>query len=185
MASGPLLKKFTSPKYAGLLEYGGAYGGAYLLRRGMFMPWELPDILDGETVRDGWRELQPLVSLQDCIAGLVSPRLRVSSLELNWYMRNQLLRDTDWASMAHSLEVRVPFVDTALLDRIAPMIAGQSPPGKREMAAAPIRPLPAEVLVRRKTGFSVPTREWLLGGADAPGERGLRGWAKHVYAACG
>ena len=32
-------------------------------------------------------------------------------------MRNQLLRDTDWASMAHSLEVRVPLVDVKLLSR--------------------------------------------------------------------
>jgi len=33
--SAPLLRRFTSPKYAGILEYGGSHGGAYLLRRGM------------------------------------------------------------------------------------------------------------------------------------------------------
>src|SRR5439155_3430031 len=36
--SAPILKHLTSPKYAGLFEYGGTYAGAYLLRRGMFMP---------------------------------------------------------------------------------------------------------------------------------------------------
>jgi asparagine synthase (glutamine-hydrolysing) len=36
--SAPLLKQLISPKYAGLLEYGGSYAGAYLLRRGLFMP---------------------------------------------------------------------------------------------------------------------------------------------------
>jgi asparagine synthase (glutamine-hydrolysing) len=40
--SAPVLKRLTSPKYAGLFEFGGTYAGAYLLRRGMFMPWELP-----------------------------------------------------------------------------------------------------------------------------------------------
>jgi len=40
--SASLLKRFTSPKYASLLEYGGTYAGAYLLRRGLYMPWELP-----------------------------------------------------------------------------------------------------------------------------------------------
>ena len=30
-----------NPKAAGLLKYGGTYAGAYLLRRGLFMPWEL------------------------------------------------------------------------------------------------------------------------------------------------
>src|SRR5881227_3918560 len=37
--SAPILKRLTSPKYAGVFEYGGVYPGAYLLRRGMFMPW--------------------------------------------------------------------------------------------------------------------------------------------------
>jgi len=32
-----------------------------------------------------------------------------------WYMRQQLLRDADWADMAHSLEIRVPLVDLELL----------------------------------------------------------------------
>ena len=36
--SAPVLKRLTSPKYAGLLEYGGSYGGAYLLRRGFLCP---------------------------------------------------------------------------------------------------------------------------------------------------
>ena len=44
-------------------------------------------------------------------------------LESSLYMRNQLLRDTDWASMAHSLEVRVPLVDSKLLSQFA-----RSPP---------------------------------------------------------
>ena len=63
--SGPVLKRFTSPKYAGLLEYGGHYGGAYLLRRGMFMPWELPEILDADLARQGWSELQTLARLAE------------------------------------------------------------------------------------------------------------------------
>ena len=42
-------------------------------------------------------------------------------------MRNQLLRDTDWSSMAHGLEVRVPFVDAKLLERMAPAIASAAP----------------------------------------------------------
>jgi asparagine synthase (glutamine-hydrolysing) len=46
LVAAPVLKRFTSPKYAGLLEYGGSYAGAYLLRRGLFMPWELPEVMD-------------------------------------------------------------------------------------------------------------------------------------------
>jgi asparagine synthase (glutamine-hydrolysing) len=90
--SSAILKHFTSPKYAGLLEYGGSYGGAYLLRRGMFMPWELPEVLDVEIARQGWEELQPVVRLEETLNGLRSPRARVICLELCRYMRNQRKR---------------------------------------------------------------------------------------------
>jgi asparagine synthase (glutamine-hydrolysing) len=180
--TSPVLRRFTSPKYAGLLEYGGSYAGAYLLRRGMFMPWELPEILDGEMVRQGWDELQPLVRLEETLDGLRRPRSKVSCLEMCWYMRNQLLRDSDWAGMAHSLEIRVPLVDVALLRSLAPLLAGEAPPSKLDMALTPRSPLPASVLSRPKTGFHIPVREWLFEASRPSKSRGLRGWARHVYA---
>jgi len=180
--SAPVLKRLTSPKYAGLLEYGGHFSGAYLLRRGMFMPWELPELIDADLARAGWEKLQPLAQLEETVNGLDNNRLKVSALELTWYMRHQLLRDTDWASMAHSLEVRVPLVDVPLLRALAPLFAGAKPPGKQEMARTPARALPDLVLSRRKTGFSVPVRERLLKASEGGKQpRGLRGWAEHVY----
>jgi asparagine synthase (glutamine-hydrolysing) len=122
-------------------------------------------------------------SLERTVAGVRSPRLRVTALEMSWYMRNQLLRDADWAGMAHSLEIRVPLVDWTLLTTLAPLLANVSPPGKREMAMAPSRPLPTGVLSRPKTGFMVPVHDWLALSPAGPAERGLRGWARQVYAA--
>ncbi|HEU0037830.1 MAG TPA: asparagine synthase (glutamine-hydrolyzing), partial [Verrucomicrobiae bacterium] len=142
VVSAPVLKHFTSPKYASFLEYGGSYGGAYLLRRGMFLPWELPEFLDADLVRQGWAELQTLLRLDETLDGLRSPRAKVSCLEMCWYMRNQLLRDSDWAGMAHSLEIRVPLVDVALLRAVAPMLIGSTPPTKLDMATSPLSPLP-------------------------------------------
>jgi asparagine synthase (glutamine-hydrolysing) len=191
VVSAPVLKRLTSPKYAGLLEYGGTYGGAYLLRRSMFMPWELPEVLDADLVRDGWARLQTLTRLEETTQAIQSPYLRVAALEMGWYMRSQLLRDTDWASMDHSLEVRTPLVDTELLKRIAPLLADGTTLSKRDMARSSMSQLPTSVLNRPKTGFSIPVRNWLLSqnagegrqSAGAKGqERGLRGWAKLVYA---
>ena len=176
--SAPLLKHFTSPKYAGLLEYGSTYGGAYLLRRALFMPWELPELLDGDVAKEGWRELQPLMELEATVKGISNPHLRVSSLEMNWYMRNQLLRDSDWAGMAHSLEVRVPFVDLDLLRSVASPASQQ--PGKAAMAQTPARPLPVAVLNRSKTGFNIPMREWLPQTGSGNSARRLRGWAMQL-----
>jgi asparagine synthetase B (glutamine-hydrolysing)/glycosyltransferase involved in cell wall biosynthesis len=181
--SAPLLRRLTSPKYAGLLEYGGSYGGAYLLRRGLFMPWELPQFLDGEMVRQGWDELHTIARLNSTVADIQTPYCKVAALEMAWYLRNQLLRDTDWASMDHSLEVRTPLVDSELLRLTAPMLVSASRPTKQDLAATPSRPLPASVLNRRKTGFVVPVRAWLQQAFDPTSgrERGLRGWVREVY----
>jgi len=98
-------------------------------------------------------------------------------------MRNQLLRDADWAGMAHSVEIRTPLVDAQLLAELTPLLAGTSAPSKLAMAKATPAGEIASVTQRQKTGFTVPIRQW-LGGSDTPaaGERGLRGWAKTVFA---
>ena len=187
--TSPFLRRMTSPKYAGLLEYGGTYGGAYLLRRGMFMPWELSEFLDADFVRDGWNELQTVARLNDTVKGIHTPHLKISALEMTWYMRSQLLRDIDWASMEHSLEVRVPLLDVQLLHDTAPMFTQNPHPTKRDMALTPKSRLPDSVLNRPKTGFTVPIRDWLLeenqkakSRKQQAGERGLRGWTRLVHA---
>ena len=76
-------------------------------------------------------------------------------------MRNQLLRDTDWASMAHSLEVRVPLVDVELVKQLAPVMTQDKSPSKRMLAGSPRLPLPEKVINRSKTGFTTPVQSWL------------------------
>ena len=185
-ASAPVMGRMTSPKYAGLVEYGARYGDAYLLRRALFMPWELTSVMDPDLAREGLKDLDVRTRLRDTAAPLKTARAKLTALESAWYMRNQLLRDSDWAGMAHSLEIRVPLVDIALLRAVAPMLNGPQPPTKADMAASPAQPLPARILNRPKTGFSIPVRDWLGGGSleGAPRDtspRGLRGWAQHLY----
>jgi asparagine synthase (glutamine-hydrolysing) len=181
--AGPLLKRGLSPKYAGLLEYGGSCAGAYLLRRGLFMPWELPEVLDPDMARAGWSELQPLARLKETIPRTPVDFLKVSALEMVWYMRNQLLRVADWAGMAHSLEIRVPLVDIVLLRKIGPLLASAPRPGKLDMARTLKTPLPPEVLQRRKSGFLVPVSRWLASASPRLGNRDhdWRAWARTVY----
>ena len=183
----PVVGRLTSPKYAGVLEYCGTIADAYLLRRALFMPWEISAIIGREMARTGLAELAARDRLADTVAGVARPRAQVSALELVWYMRGQLLRDADWAGMAHSLEIRTPLVDAALLAALAPLIAGPTPPTKQDMAQTPATVMPAAILDRPKTGFQIPVRRWLVAGhaaaAGAAGERGLRGWARTVYAA--
>lgn len=150
-----------SPKAAGMLEYGGTYAGAYLLRRGLYMPWELDAVLDRETIVQGLRRLAPLCMINaELMPGPPSDFARVAVLESSLYMRNQLLRDTDWASMAHSLEVRTPLVDWTLLRRLGTDQA-TGVKNKRILASAPSRLLPKVIVDRAKTGFATPIDGWL------------------------
>jgi asparagine synthase (glutamine-hydrolysing) len=195
LSTSGLDRRLPSPKAAGLLELGGSFAGAYMLRRGLHMPWELDRLLDRNTVREGLVALRPLDRVREAMTPCPATAFaRVATLESSIYMRNQLLRDTDWASMAHGLEVRVPLVDTILLERIASL--GAAPPDsvpKAGLAQAPRQALPDAVVRRSKTGFIVPTRDWIgtesgrrprsasrssrsYGGLDA------RAWSKRVLA---
>jgi asparagine synthase (glutamine-hydrolysing) len=181
--SAPLLKHFTSPKYASVFEFGATTEEAYFLRRGLFMPWELTAMLDPEAVKEGWNELGPQMLLRTQTDGLIDQRAMITSLELSVYMRNQLLRDSDWAGMAHSLEIRVPFVDHTLFTTLAPFLTGPSQFTKMDMIKTLRRPLPEHIANRPKTGFTVPVRDWLVKNhldQKQPALRGLRGWAQLV-----
>jgi asparagine synthase (glutamine-hydrolysing) len=151
-----------SPKSAGLIKYGGDYPGAYLLRRAVFMPWELRKVLDADMVREGLARLSPLLGDEGAVTPPKSPFAKVASMEAAHYMRNQLLRDTDWASMAHSLEVRVPLVDAMLLARTAPLMVGSTGvDGKALLGRSPSCALPESLIRREKTGFATPVAQWL------------------------
>jgi len=179
--AAPLLRPFTSPKYAGLPEYGGSHEGAYLLRRGLYMPWELPGVLGRDAAREGLERLNSIASLRATREGVHDEQSIVACFELAWYMRGQLLRDADWAGMAHSLEIRVPFVDVEVLRVAAPLVASGALRSKRDFAALPELGLSAALIDRPKSGFLVPVREWLNGySMRSRSGRGLRHWAKRV-----
>ncbi len=91
----------------------------------------------------------------------------ISRLEMRGYMTNTLLRDTDAMSMAHSLEVRVPFVDLKLVDYVLSLpgewkvSAGGGP--KPLLADAMSDLLPREFMARPKMGFTLPFEKWMQG----------------------
>jgi asparagine synthase (glutamine-hydrolysing) len=169
LASLRLGRLGVSSTTAGLLEYGGTFEGAYFLRRALFMPWELPGVLGREIAAEGLRRLAPTEHIAaEMKPALCSSFAKVATLESAFYMRNQLLRDTDWASMAHGLEVRVPLVDSVLLKRCAPHLLATTRGSRKDMlATAPSRPLPQAIAKRPKTGFSTPVRHWLIDTALA------------------
>jgi asparagine synthase (glutamine-hydrolysing) len=184
IASGPRF----SPKTAYTLHYCTSYEGAYLLKRGLFLPEEVASIVGEEMAEEGLKRLNLLDRIRDSITpDPGTPFARIAAMESALLLRNQLLRDIDWASMAHSLEVRVPLVDAFLLRKIAPAVFSTNKRnGKELLACTPHRPLPPAVLTRKKTGFTVPNVAWLDDRRHIGRHFGMRPWALYILeAVCG
>ncbi|SUS08915.1 Asparagine synthase [uncultured Defluviicoccus sp.] len=177
-ATRHIATRFGNRKYASLIEYAGDHAQAYLLCRALYLPWELPQVLDAEFAREGLERLAVFDRLRAIEGRLSSARAKVTALEMSFYMRNQLLRDADWAGMAHSLEIRVPLVDTVLLKTLAPRIVGREPFSKDDMVETIRADLPATLLNRAKSGFMVPVAAWIGGGE--PSRFDHRAWARRV-----
>jgi asparagine synthase (glutamine-hydrolysing) len=155
------------PKMTGLLRYGASLPGAYYLRRGLFLPEELPALIGRGAAEEGLAAYDPIADVERALAkdrvdrgggGFASdPWTSVHVLETARYMRNQLLRDADWGSMAWSVELRVPLVDPWLRRQLA---RRGFEPARSQGKAALVRQvapeLPAAVFDRPKTGFYIP-----------------------------
>ena len=87
----------------------------------------------------------------------------ISLLELSSFIGERLLRDTDAASMAVSLEVRVPLLDWALCEKVAGIDPARrfSPPGKKRLLRdLALHRLDPALFDRPKSGFVLPIGEW-------------------------
>ena len=91
---------------------------------------------------------------------------RLQDLDFGLYLVDDLLTKTDRASMAWSLEARVPFMDTVVANfafslPVRHKVRGFSKKRLLRKAAEPL--LPREIVHGRKRGFSIPAAAWLRG----------------------
>ncbi|MCA1763896.1 MAG: asparagine synthase (glutamine-hydrolyzing) [Flavobacteriales bacterium] len=90
---------------------------------------------------------------------------RVSVAEMSTYLQSVLLRDTDQMSMAHALEVRVPFLDHELVNAVLGISDAHKFPTtpKKLLVDAMGDLLPSEIVNRPKMGFTFPWEKWMKG----------------------
>ncbi|NCB32248.1 MAG: asparagine synthetase B, partial [Clostridia bacterium] len=184
-----LAKRLSKPKLGAVPAFMDSLEGVYFLRRSLFMPEALPALMGADMAREGLARLggsPPGMSKADARCGSAA----VGLLESTHYLRNQLLRDSDWASMGHSLELRTPLVDVVLLESLGPYVASfTGGTGKAMLARSPGKPLPDAIINRPKTGFSLPMAQWLSEATTqhasgepplpaAPGTPWARRWAQ-------
>jgi asparagine synthase (glutamine-hydrolysing) len=109
----------------------------------------------------------------------------VSWLELRSYLANTLLRDTDAMSMRNSLEVRVPFLDTPLVDYVLALPGSQKQRGAQKKALlvdALHDLLPEEIVAQPKRTFTFPWERWLRGPLGERVAAGLADWSPALEA---
>jgi len=94
---------------------------------------------------------------------------RLQDVDLGIYLADDLLVKTDRASMAHSLEARVPFCDTLVAELAMALPARHKVRGfqKKRLLRAAVEPLvPREIIHGKKRGFSIPAAAWLRGDLE-------------------
>jgi asparagine synthase (glutamine-hydrolysing) len=147
---------------------------AYFFTRALFPPGQLERIVeprfrpstvnaDGVTLDPTWLGWLERTAGE---ARKLEPVAGVSWLEMRTYMASTLLRDTDAVSMARSLEVRVPLLDTPLVEYMGslPDAARRRPGAQKALLAEALGDLvPQEILAQRKRTFTLPWEEWLRG----------------------
>ena len=155
-----ILKQSNKYKKLDLLKIDNILA-LYLPTRALFSPSEISEILNIEVSEIYQIIVKMWESNQKPNAIYIDDK--ISYLELNMYMKNQLLRDTDVFGMANSLEIRVPFLDKELIDyvtRIDPKLKYNRNINKVILADSVKGILPSEIFTRPKMGFTLPFEEW-------------------------
>jgi asparagine synthase (glutamine-hydrolysing) len=138
----------------------------YFLARALFGPAERESMFPSPDYQTLQQSLSRMLQESITESQSLDAVNRVSYLESRWYMRNTLLRDSDFMSMAHGLELRVPFLDRALVEACFRIpgnrkLQGDSP--KSLLLASLGVDLPPQIVNRPKRGFTLPFERWLRG----------------------
>ena len=149
----------------------------YFLARMLFGAAQREGLVDAGS-HDSERSLDGILRESIVRSSALDPVNRVSYLESHFYLRNTLLRDSDFMSMAHGLELRVPFLDRKLVEACFRIpgdekVKGASP--KALLLASLGVDLPTEILNRPKRGFTLPFERWLRAEMRQPVEAALLG----------
>jgi asparagine synthase (glutamine-hydrolysing) len=147
-------------KIRALLQSNGRAIHPYEMSRTLFVPDRIEHLLRvrAEAVGD------EVDSQRMRTARQLDPVNRISYLELHHYTANTLLRDADSMSMAHGLEVRIPFLDRKLVEFLFSIPGSLKVHGRinKPLLVEAVRGLlPESVIDRPKRGFTLPFEHWL------------------------
>ncbi len=170
----------ASRKFSSAWLDADSFPHSYFFTRALFTPEKVTFLLGGTDALMKDAPWQNWLERAAKRASDFDPKSAVSWLELRSYLVNTLLRDTDAMSMQNSLEVRVPFLDHALLEFVLGLPASvkwHHATPKILLIEALRDILPEEVVAQRKRTFTFPWERWLLGSLGNRVSASLADWA--------
>ena len=156
-----ILSKFNkNTKYAGVLKYSHNTFDSFMLQRCVFTPEEIADLINTKIIDEEMSdlELQQQKELND--KDFENEQLKIMYFEIKYYLCSKLLRDSDWASMANSVELRTPFVDWFFFNELLPLLKSNIKISKKNMLDSFKGQAPLELYNRKKTGFAIPYKQY-------------------------
>lgn len=155
------LLPFNSAKRCYFLSYKNLVG-EYLFLRGLYTPETISKLLKIPKIKVN--SVLSRLNLETPDIKFRKEKARISWLETNLYLQNQLLKDTDSMSMSQGLEVRTPFLDVDFVQNclhIKSTLRFDNKQKKRLLVDAFEGILPTEIWARQKMGFTFPFENWL------------------------
>ena len=175
-AGGRFISGDAARKVEALLNSPESLPDPFYFGRSLFTPAQVSELMSTAAAAQDeplwWKWLSDSVTQTKNL----DPFAAVSCMELQSYLVSTLLRDTDSMSMAHSLEVRVPFLDHPLVEFVTQLpeeVKLNKGIPKALLVAALDDLLPSDVVEQKKRGFTFPWASWLRGPLKEKFERGL------------
>ena len=173
-STSAIFDKLNLRKLSFFYDYSNTFTGAYFLRRALFMSKELYSFLPKKFVDEGLEIFNQSLIDDENILQIKDDITKVTYLEFKYYLKNQLLKDADWAGMANSVEIRVPFIDKEFINDSLKINLSKKL-HKNLLIQTVDGPVKGMIENRKKTGFMIPVSDWINSH-----ENTYHAWSKEI-----
>tara|TARA_B100002019_G_scaffold39811_1_gene33355 strand:+ start:8342 stop:10138 length:1797 start_codon:yes stop_codon:yes gene_type:complete len=156
-----LKKNKFKTKLAGIYDYGRDLNSSFMLLRSLFLPYEIREFLNETELNEANEEINHMKISMNEISDFKDDRISIMYLEMKYYLCSKLLRDADWTSMSHSVELRTPFVDWHFFKKVLPFLKSREEFSKSILLDSFPNSITKKLKKRKKTGFMIPYQSYL------------------------